>query len=354
MRSGFRYGTNAVLALLCALAALPAVDLFAAGDAVSVIVIDDCEDAAGVAGDRWKLAGYYRRHSPRVEYVFDEDRGSRVVAFKGTPKPFVRAPLNRKSFARFIEQKYPIDVDELTARLLKNGIMEPDGEDYRFPPRIMAIPDRYRFLEVLKELPAEVADDALTVAVAVWARRHMITQPRWRLKIDREIEKDDVVELTWAMRFDPSSWNPKRFTVYVQVETDGRIRHMFHYLKTTHVTELENQGEEKKYKWLKRDQVFYWRLLDDWQAEQGPISRGRYVRALLDSQVAAQTPVNGWYTLRCNLSRNLRAARQFYSRDRNGTPRRIHHRNRILRIKSVDVSAGDCRIDDIRLIITKR
>ena len=204
MRSVFRYGTNVFLAVLCALAVVPAVMLLAAEDGAKTIVIEDCEDAAKSAGDRWQLAGYFRP-IPSVDYVFDKDRGSRVVEFTAAPKPFIAAPLSKASFAEFIDLKYAINVDELTSKLLKHRVVEAEGDDFRFPPGIMAIPDRCQMLDMLKKLPEKFTEDELTVTVAVWAQRHMLRQPRWSLKIDREIQENDVVELTWAMRFDPKS-----------------------------------------------------------------------------------------------------------------------------------------------------
>ena len=156
------------------------------------------------------------------------------------------------------------------------------------------------------------------------------------------------------MRFDPASWKSKSFVVYVQVDTGGRIEHMFHYLKATHVAELENQEEEKKYKFLPRDQIFYWRQLDEWSQEAGPVQRGKYVRAFLDSQVARQTPRDGWYVFRCNLSENLRNAKDFYRRDKNGQPRRPLEDLQIKRVRSFDVCADDCRIDDVKLVVRKK
>jgi len=355
MRSVFRYRTNVVLTVLCALAVVPATALFAAGEGANVIVIEDCEDAAKAAGDRWKLAGYYRPHSPRVEYVFDKDRGSRVVEFKGKPKPFVRDPLSKKSFARFIEQKYPIDVDALTARLLKHGIMKPDGDNFRFPPGIMAIPDRYQFLDVLRKLPDKFTEDELTVAVAVWARRHMIRQPRWRLKVDKAIGKDEIVELQWAMRFDPKSWTSRSFVVILMIKGTRGSKKFKYYMKETHVIDLETQGEEPGYVkagWAKRDQVFYWRLMDEWKKEPGPVKRGRYSRCFLDAQVTKQTPVKGWYVFRCNLTDDIGNSRRPGRLDRNGKVRIVS--DTLERINSIDIDAADCRMDDIKLIITKK
>ncbi len=160
----------------------PAATKVAKQDGAETIVIEDCEDVGKTALDRWKRVGWARVES--VEYVFDQDRQSRVIEFKAKPTPYVAKPLNKESFARFIDQKYPIKVDELTAKLQKAGIIEQDGENFRFPPRIMVIPDRYQFLDVLKKLPDKLTDDELTVAVAVWARRHMIRQPRYSLKIE--------------------------------------------------------------------------------------------------------------------------------------------------------------------------
>ena len=354
MRSVFRYRTSVVLTVLCALAAVPAITLFAAGEGANVIVIEDCEDAARSAGDRWQLAGYYRPHSPSVEYVFDKDRGSRVVEFKAKTRPFVREPLNKKSFAAFVDLKYPIDADGLTTRLLKSNILEPDGENFRFPAEVMAIPDRYQMLDMLKKLPEKFTEDELTVTVAVWAQRHMLRQPRWSLKIDREIQENDVVELTWAMRFDPKSWASRSFVIILMIE--GNISEKFKfYTKETHVIDMETQGEEPGYVRSgrkKRDVVFYWRQMDEWKKETGPVRRGQYYRCLMDSQMDAQTPVNGWYVFRFNLTEDMKRGKALYSRDRDGQPRIVA--DTLKKINSIDIDASDCRIDDIKLIITKK
>jgi len=354
MRSVFRYRTNVFLAVLCALAVVPAVMLLAAEDGAKTIVIEDCEDAARSAGDRWQLAGYYRPHSPSVEYVFDKDRGSRVVEFKAKTRPFVREPLSKKSFARFIEHKYLIDVDGLTAKLLKHGIMEKDGDNFRFPSRIMDIPDRYQFLDVLKKLPDKFTEDELTVAVAVWARRHMLRQPRWSLKIDRPVEKDEIVELEWAMRFDPKSWRSRSFVLILMIKGDISKKFKF-YTKETHVIDMETQGEEPGYVKSgrkKRDVVFYWRQMDEWKKETGPVRRGQYYRCLMDAQIDGQTPVKGWYVFRFNLTEDMKRGRALYSRDRDGQVRIVA--DTLRKINRIDVDAADCRIDDIKLIITKK
>ena len=354
MRSVFRYGANVFLAVLCALVVVPAVMLPAAEDGAKTIVIEDCEDAARSAGDRWQLAGYYRPHSPSVEYVFDKDRGSRVVEFKAKTRPFVREPLNKKSFAAFVDLKYPIDADGLTTRLLKSNILEPDGENFRFPPKIMAIPDRYQFLDLLKKLPETFSRDELTVTVAVWAQRHMLRQPRWSLKIDRPVEKDEVVELEWAMRFDPKSWTSRSFVIILMIE--GNISKKFKfYTKETHVIDMETQGEEPGYVKSgrkKRDVVFYWRQMDEWKKETGPVRRGKYYRCLMDSQMDKQTPVKGWYVFRFNLTEDMKRGKALYSRDREGRPRIVT--DTLKKINRIDVDASDCRIDDIKLIITKK
>jgi hypothetical protein len=259
-------------------------------------------------------------------------------------------------FSELLEQGYVFKPDDLMqAKLLKEGMIQKDAEgNYRFVPKIMAIPDRYKLRDYIKALQTPFSDDEITVALSLWARCHEMTRPKYSLKIDKPVEEGEEVEVEWAMRFDPTSWDSKSFVVYVQVETGGTIKHMFHYLKETHVADLENQGEEKNYKWLKRDQIFYWRILDEWQKEEGPIRRGTYVRAFLDSQVARQSPAKGWYVFRCNLSQNLRDAKNFYSRDKDGAPKRTLQQLRISRIKSFDVCAGDCRLDDVKIIVTKK
>jgi len=316
---------------------------------------EDAEDAAAKAGDKWKLIRRISRSNASVAYVYDEARKSRVVEFKSTG--VARTPwIKDVWFSELHEQGYVFKTDDLMqAKLLKEGLIQKDDKgNYRFVPKIMAITDRYKLRDYLKTLPTPFSDDEITVTLSLWARCRETRRSKYSLKIDRPVEEGEEVEVEWAMRFDPTSWNSKSFTVYVQVDTGGRIEHMFHYLKPTHVTELENQGEEKKYKWLKRDYVFYWRVLDEWQKEEGPVSRGRYVRSFLDSQVAQQSPANGWYVFRCNLSRNLRNAKSFYSRDRNGVPRRKLQQLRIKKINSFDVSAGDCRMDDVKIIATRR
>ena len=243
----------------------------------------------------------------------------------------------------------------MQAKLLKEGLIEKDSDgNYRFVPKIMALTDRYKLRDHLKTLATTFTDDEITVTLSLWARCHEVLRPKYSMKIDRPVEEGEEVQVEWAMRFDPASWDSKNFIVYVQVETDGRIKHMFHYLKPTHVAELENQGEEKKYKFLKRDFIFYWRVLDEWEKEEGPVVRGTYVRSFLDSQVAAQSPADGWYVFRGNLTENLHNAKNFYKRDKTGAPEQALGQVKIKKIISFDVCAGDCRIDDIKLIVTKK
>ena len=316
---------------------------------------EDAEDAAAKASDKWKLIRRVYRSTSSVAYVRDKEHKSRVVEFKSTG--VARTPwIKDVWFTELHEQGYVFKTDDLMqAKLLKEGLIHKDDRgNTRFVPKILAIPDRYGLRDHLKKLPTTFSDDEITVTLSLWARCHGTRRPKYSLKIDKPVEEGEEVEVEWAMRFDPTSWDSKSFTVYVQVETDGRIKHMFHYLKATHVADLENQEEEKKYKWATRDVIFYWRLLDEWQKEEGPIRRGTYVRALLDSQVARQTPADGWYIFRCNLSENLRNAKHMYSRDKTGAPKRKLQKARIKRIKSFDVSAGDCRIDDVKIIVTKK
>jgi len=316
---------------------------------------EDAEDAAAKAGDKWKLIRRIHRATSSVTYVRDEERKSRVVEFKSTG--VARTTWIKESwFAELLEQGYVFKADDLMqAKLLKEGVIQKDDKgNYRFVPKILAITDRYKFRDYLKTLPTTFTDDEITVTLSLWARCHGMRRPKYSMTIDQPVAEGEEVEVEWAMRFDPTSWDSKSFTVYVQVETDGGIKHMFHYLKATHVADLENQEEEKKYKWAKRDVIFYWRLLDEWQTEEGPIRRGTYVRALLDSQLARQTPADGWYVFRCNLSENLRNAKHMYSRDKTGAPKRKLQKARIKKIKSFDVSAGDCRLDDVRIIVTKK
>lgn len=330
----------------------PAATKVAKQDGAETIVIEDCEDVGKTALDRWKRVGWARVES--VEYVFDQDRQSRVIEFKAKPTPYVAKPLNKESFARFIDQKYPIKVDELTAKLQKAGIIEQDGENFRFPPRIMVIPDRYQFLDVLKKLPDKLTDDELTVAVAVWARRHMIRQPRYSLKIDKPIGKDDIVELEWSMRFDPKSWTSRSFVVVLMIEAAKGSKKYKYYMKETHVIDMETQSEEPLYVKggrKKRDHVFYWRLMDEWKKEPGPVKRGRYSRCFLDAQVEKQTPVKGWYLFRCNLTEDIKNSKHLYKRGRAGKPRVVS--DTLEKILSIDVDASDCRMDDIKLIIRK-
>ena len=325
-----------------------------AANAIST-TYEDAEDAAAKAGDKWKVIRRVYRSTSSVEYVRDKERKSRVVEFKSTGVARTQW-IQEVWFAELLEQGYVFKVDDLMqGKLLKEGMVKKDAKgNYRFVPKILAITDRFKLRDYIKKLPTPFTNDEITVTLSLWARCHEMRRPKYSMKIDKPVEEGEEVEVEWAMRFDPASWDSKSFIVYVQVETDGNIKHMFHYLKPTHVAELENQGEEKKYKWLKRDYIFYWRILDEWQTEEGPIRRGTYVRALLDSQVARQTPAKGWYVFRCNLSQNLRNAKHFYSRDKNGAPRLKLQQLKIKKIKSFDVVAGDCRIDDVKIIVTKK
>ena len=316
---------------------------------------EDAEDAAATASDKWKVIRRVHGCTSSVRYVRDEKRKSRVVEFKSTSP--ARIPWIKDIwFAELHEQGYVFKTDDLMqAKLLKEGLVRKDDKGhYCFVPKILAITDRYKLRDHLKALPTPFSDDEITVTLSLWARCHRTRSPKYSIKIDKPLAEDEEVEVAWAMRFDPTSWDSKSFIVYVQVETDGGIKHMFHYLKATHVAGLENQEEEKKYKWAPRDVIFYWRLLDAWAAEVGPIRRGTYVRALLDAQVARQTPADGWYEFRCNLSENLRNAKHMYSRDRTGNPKLKLQNARIKKIKSFDVAAGDCRIDDVKIIVMKR
>ena len=323
-------------------------------DKETVITVEDAEDAAAKAGDKWKVIRRIGRSNASVAYVYDEARKSRVVEFKSTGVPRARW-IRDVWFTEMTAQKYAFKRDEVLANLRKEGLIEKDdrGND-RFVPKILALPDRYALRDHLKKLATPFTDDETTVTLSLWARCRETRRSKISVKIDRPIAEDEEVEVEWAMRFEPMVWNSKSFTVYVQVEADAGVKHMFHYLKATHATELANQGEEKGYKWAKRDVIFYWRQLDAWAKETGPISRGRYVRALLDDQLAKQKPVNGWYQFRCNLSQNLRDAKSMYSIGRDGKPRRKLQNARITKVKSVDVAAGDCRIDDVRIIVRKK
>ena len=321
---------------------------------VTVITIEDAEDAAAKATDKWKVIRRIGRSNESVAYVYDEQRKSRVVEFKSTEVPRARW-IKEVWFKELTEQKYAFKRDDLLTKLRKEGLIEKDarGND-RFVPKILALLDRYALRDHLKTLQTPFTDDEMTVTLSLWARCRETRRSKISVKIDRAIAEDEEVEVEWAMRFDPMVWNSKSFTVYVQVETDAGIKHMFHYLKATHATELANQGEEKGYKWAKRDVIFYWRLLDKWDKEEGPIRRGTYVRSLLDAKIAKQKPIDGWYTFRCNLSQNLRNAKGMYSRDKTGEPSQRLKKAKIKRIKSFDVAAGDCRVDDVKIIVTKK
>jgi len=137
---------------------------------------------------------------------------------------------------------------------------------------------------------------------------------------------------------------------------EGNISEKFKfYTKETHVIDMETQGEEPGYVkngGRNRDVVFYWRLMDEWKKETGPVRRGQYYRCLMDSQMDAQTPVNGWYVFRFNLTEDMKRGKALYSRDRDGQPRIVA--DTLKKINSIDVDASDCRIDDIKLIITKK
>ncbi|HUW57388.1 MAG TPA: hypothetical protein VMZ92_12195, partial [Planctomycetota bacterium] len=63
-------------------------------------------------------------------------------------------------------------------------------------------------------------------------------------------------------------------------------------------------------------------------------------------------PVNGWYVFRFNLTEDMKRGKALYSRDRDGQPRIVA--DTLKKINSIDIDASDCRIDDIKLIITKK
>ena len=93
----------------------------------AVIRVEDAEDAAANATDRWKLIRPIYGSNPSVAYVYDEGRKSRVVEFKSAgvlSTPYIKDVW----FEELTQQKYGFKRDDLLAKLRKEGLIEKDGQ----------------------------------------------------------------------------------------------------------------------------------------------------------------------------------------------------------------------------------